>query len=182
MYGLINSALKGMMLEQYGNETWNKVLKQSGVPEDSFLSMRSYDDKITYDLVGATSEVLGAPPEACLKLFGQYWVMEVATEAYQSLMDASGQNLIEFLANLNALHDRINNVFLNYVPPEFVIEPMNDGTHRIHYISQRQGLTPFVDGLLEGLAEHFGEELTVISCKHEEREHGTHAIYQVNVN
>ena len=61
MYGLINSSLQSMIREKFGEEQWNNVLKASGVPEDSFLSMRSYDDAITYDLVGAASEVLGAP-------------------------------------------------------------------------------------------------------------------------
>ena len=48
------------------DEKWEEVLKTSGVPEDSFLTMRTYDDAITYQLAGAASEVLGAPVEACL--------------------------------------------------------------------------------------------------------------------
>ncbi len=61
MYGLINSALQNMIREKFGDEQWNKVLARSGVPEDSFLTMRSYDDALTYQLAGAASEVLGAP-------------------------------------------------------------------------------------------------------------------------
>ena len=52
MYGLINSSLQSMIRDKFGDEQWDKVLIASGVPEDSFLSMRSYDDAITYDLEG----------------------------------------------------------------------------------------------------------------------------------
>ena len=61
MYGLINSALQNMIRDKFGDEEWEKVLAASGVPEDSFLTMRSYDDALTYQLAGAASEVLGAP-------------------------------------------------------------------------------------------------------------------------
>ena len=78
MYGLVNSSLQSMIRKKFGDETWNKVLSASGVPEDSFLSMRSYDDTVTYELVGAASEVLGESAESCLEMFGEWWVLETA--------------------------------------------------------------------------------------------------------
>ena len=181
MYGLINNALKSMIQEQFGEEQWQAVLAASGVPEDSFLTMRSYDDAITYQLAGAASEVLGAPVEACLEMFGVYWVHEIAAKSYGSLMDASGDTLVEFLGNMNTLHDRITGTFLNYVPPEFRVEPLGDGRHRIHYVSKREGLVPFVDGLLKGLAERFESELEVLDLEMLDVESGTHAVYEVSV-
>ena len=97
MYGLINNALKSMILDKFGEEQWQNVLSASGVPEDSFLTMRSYDDKITYDLAFAASDVLGAPVEACLEMFGEYWILETASKSYGPLMDASGADMVEFL-------------------------------------------------------------------------------------
>ena len=69
MYGLINSALKSMINEQYSPDIWEKILVASNVPNESFMTMRSYDDKITYDLVGAASEVLAIPTDKCLELY-----------------------------------------------------------------------------------------------------------------
>ena len=155
MYGLINKALREMICQRFGEDKWQSVFAVSGVPEDSFLTMRSYDDDVTYRLVGAASEVLGAPAEDCLEMFGEWWVLETAAKSYGPLMDAAGNDLVEFLRNMNGLHDRITGTFINYVPPEFRVESMNDGRHRIHYISKREGLTPFVVGLLNGLATRF---------------------------
>lgn len=181
MYGLINSALQSMIRDKFGDEQWDRVLASSGVPEDSFLTMRSYDDAITYQLVGASSDVVGAPVEDCLEMFGEYWVLEVATKSYGMLMDASGGNLVEFMGNMNALHDRITGTFLNYVPPEFRVESLGDNRYRIHYVSQREGLVPFVDGLLKGLAQHFGDQLEILDLEQLDVAEGTHAVYQVSV-
>jgi len=181
MYGLINSSLQSMIRKKFGDEQWVKVLSASGVPEDSFLSMRSYDDAITYDLVGAASAVLGAPAEDCLEMFGEWWVLETAAKSYGQLLDAAGRDLVQFLININALHDHITGTFIDYVPPEFKVESMGGDRHRIHYISKRQGLTPFVVGLLKGLARRFDSELTIHSQKTIPVNSGEQTVFEVTV-
>ena len=56
MYGVINKSLRDMVVEQFGEEKWQEVLLRSGVPDDSFLAMQSYDDDITYSLAQACAE------------------------------------------------------------------------------------------------------------------------------
>jgi len=181
MYGLINNSLKSMIIEQFGEEQWQQVLSASGVPDDSFLTMRSYDDKITYALAGAASEVLGAPVDACLEMFGQYWVLETASKSYGMLLDAAGQDMLEFLGNMNALHDRITSTFLSYVPPEFFVESKDDH-YLIHYVSKREGLTPFVVGLLKGLATRFDCELTILSQTEMPVDSGAHTVFAIEIS
>ncbi|MEH6635513.1 MAG: heme NO-binding domain-containing protein [Halioglobus sp.] len=180
MYGLINNSLKDMIQKKFGEEKWQEVLKTSGVPEGSFLTMRSYDDALTYSLAGAASEVLGAPVDACLEMFGEYWVLETATKSYGVLLDAAGTDMLEFLSNMNALHDRITSTFLDYVPPEFYVEK-NDSGHKIHYVSKREGLTPFVVGLLKGLAIRFECTLNILDQSEVDVEQGAHTIFHVEV-
>jgi guanylate cyclase soluble subunit beta len=180
MYGLINNSLKDMIQMQFGEEKWQEVLAASGVPEDSFLSMRRYDDDITYSLAGAASEVLGAPVDACLEMFGQHWVLETASKSYGMLLDAAGRDMIGFLRNMNNLHDRITSTFLDYVPPEFYIEEEGT-TYKIHYISQRLGLNPFVVGLLKGLGTRFGSTVTILDQTEVAVEKGTHTIFTVEL-
>ncbi len=182
MYGLINSALQSMIREKFGDEQWNRVLEASGVPADSFLSMRSYDDKITYDLAFAASDVLGAPVEACLEMFGEYWVLETASKSYGPLMDAAGSDMVEFLHNLNTLHDRITSTFLNYRPPEFQVEDLDDDRYRVHYVSEREGLTPFVVGLLKGLAVRFDCDLAIVDQQAVDVGQGEHTVFEIKTS
>jgi guanylate cyclase soluble subunit beta len=181
MYGLINKALKDMIRERFGEEQWQAVLSASGAQEDSFLAMRNYDDSITYSLAQAASEVLDAPLDTCLEMFGEYWVLETATKSYEILLNAAGQDLVEFLTNLNALHDRITSTFLNYSPPEFSIEEKEDH-HLVHYVSQREGLTPFVVGLLKGLAIRFGREIDILSQTEVDVNQGAHTIFEIKLS
>ena len=181
MYGLINSALQSMIRDKFGDEQWRRVFEASGVPEDSFLTMRSYDDKITYDLAYAAADVLGAPVATCLEMFGEYWILETASKSYGPLMDASGSNMVEFLSNLNALHDRITSTFLNYRPPEFRIEPLEDDRYLVHYVSEREGMEPFVVGLLQGLAQRFNCELKILEQEDLDVPQGVHATFEVTI-
>jgi len=181
MYGLINKALKDMVTERFGTQVWQRVIDESGVPQDAFLTMRSYDDEITYSLVTAASKVLDAPAETCLEMFGQYWVLVTATESYGMLLDAAGDNIIDFLENLNALHDRITSTFLDYLPPTFNLERLDTNRYEIHYISQREGLDAFVVGLLQGLATRFETKLVLISQRSEPVVQGSHTVFEVAI-
>ena len=180
MYGLINNSLKSMIQKNFGEEQWQEVLKASGVSEDSFLTMRSYDDSVTYALADAASEVLGAPLETCLEMFGEFWVLETATKSYDMLLNAAGQDMVEFLQNLNRLHDRITSTFLDYVPPEFFVEEKGSH-HLVHYVSKREGLDSFVVGLLKGLAKRFSCEIDILSQRSVEVDQGSHTIFEIRL-
>jgi hypothetical protein len=180
MYGLINSALKDMILDKFGEKQWLEVLAISEVPDDSFLTMRICEDERTFALAGAASTVLGAPLDACLEMFGEYWVLETAAKTYGVLMDSAGDDMIEFMGNLNVLHDRITSTFLDYVPPEFFIHAKGDA-YEVQYVSQRKGLTPFVVGLLKGLAIRFNSNLKILEQTDVPAALGTRTVFLVEV-
>ena len=180
MYGLINKALKTMIMDGHGEDTWNSILKKSGVPEDSFISMERYNDDITYALVDATSEVLEAPAEACLELFGHYWATVTAPSAYEMLFDSTGETLFEFLENINSLHDRITSTFIGYIPPYF-IATADKNKMELTYESKREGLTPFVVGILKGLAERFEVNIEFESVKPVEVSSGETSIIIIHI-
>lgn len=161
MYGVINRSLREMVVGQFGQQRWESVLKRSGVPDDSFLSMRSYDDSITYSLAQACSEELELDLTDALRAFGVHWIEHTLSSQYDSLARSAGSSLIEFLKNLNALHDRISSTFLDYQPPEFHLTTLEDGRFELLYVSLREGLTPFVEGLIHGLAARFDEPVII---------------------
>ncbi|PON19691.1 hypothetical protein C2W62_01480 [Candidatus Entotheonella serta] len=66
MYGLVNKAIAELVCDRYGEETWDIIKEKADVDIDAFISMDSYDDEVSYKLVGATSEVLGLSPEQVL--------------------------------------------------------------------------------------------------------------------
>ncbi|MDA0890732.1 MAG: heme NO-binding domain-containing protein [Proteobacteria bacterium] len=168
MYGVVNKSLKEMMIIQFGDERWQKVLDKSGVASDSFLSMRAYDDDVTYKLAQAAADELEIDLDDALRAFGVHWVEHTAAKEYSALMRATGQDMLSFLENLNGLHDRISSTFLDYRPPSFLVDRDTAGAVGVLYLSERVGLTPFVEGLLSGLASWFGETMDILEIRPEE--------------
>jgi hypothetical protein len=161
MYGLINRAVKGLVTEQFGIDAWNRIRSRAGVQEEDFISMESYDDSVTYDLVAAASEELGLSAETILEAFGSYWVEYTAVEGYGELLDSAGKTLPEFLANLDQMHARVKLAFPDLKPPRFRISDSTDSGLTLHYFSHRPGLSALVTGLVKGLASRFGREVEV---------------------
>jgi hypothetical protein len=154
MYGMVNEAVRMLVTEKFGAEAWNSIRARAAAPE-VFSPLQAYDDAVTYGLVGACVEVLKLPADAVLRTFGRYWVEKIAVVSYAELLSRTGTDFVSFVRNLDHMHARIRTTFPNYQPPSFRVLALDDGRLQIDYYSQREGLLPFVEGLFEGLADHF---------------------------
>ncbi len=179
MYGVVNRSLKELVLIHHGEERWQSVLALSDVPGDSFLSMQSYDDQITYDLAQAVAKELAISVDDALRAFGVHWVEHTMAHHYDALARAAGSNLLQFLENLNALHDRISSTFLEYQPPRFDIQHLSSHRVEVLYSSDRVGLTPFVEGLLEGLSKRFNEPIKILAIEPLPTQSGTQSRFEI---
>lgn len=182
MYGIVNQAIQGLVTENFGKEKWERIKQISGVTQEYFISNEPYDDDITYELVGAASEVLGLPSEQILRSFGEYWILKTGYERYGELMKAGGANFYDFISNLPNFHGRIMLIYPNLNPPEFMVDKLNGSELRLHYYSSRSGLTEFVVGLIQGLSIMFKVETEVVweSGEHEETWHDVFHITILN--
>lgn len=161
MYGMVNDAVRGLVTSAFGEDTWTEIHTKAGV-SSSFVALESYDDAVTYNLVGAAVEVLGLSAEDVLKTFGVYWVEHVATVHYGDLMEQTGVGFTEFIKNLDSMHQRMQSIFPEYQPPSFrVIDTETPGVYQVDYYSKREGLLPFVEGLFNGLSKHFEEPIKI---------------------
>ena len=161
MYGMVNKAVEDMVCSNYSEAVWEKIKLRAGVDVDVFMSNESYSDDITYRLVGAASEVLQLPAEQILIGFGEHWVLHTAQEGYGGLMSAAGKNLPDFLRNLPRFHDRVAMIFPKLQPPRFECTEIEERSLLLHYHSHREGLAPFVVGLMQGLGKMFKTPVTV---------------------
>lgn len=154
MYGMVNQAVRGLVLSAFGEESWRAIYTEAGSPE-SFISMENYSDDITYGLVAAAEKHLNMPAAEVLHAFGKFWVSDIALTHYGTLMSASGGNFVDFVHNLDHMHQRIRVTFPDYTPPSFRVQKKSPGVLQVDYYSEREGLLPFVKGLFQGLALHY---------------------------
>lgn len=155
MYGMVNQAIKDLVVSRFGEEPWTRICASAHIPQEDFIFMQYYPDQITYQLVGAASQELKLPAEVILKEFGKHWVLYTAKEGYGALMDLFGASYQHCLQNLNSLHARMGMTMPQLSPPRFEFSALDEKTYTVTYHSKRSGLCPMVIGLLEGLAEKY---------------------------
>ena len=161
MFGLVNKGLEDMVCSQYGEETWAEIKSKAEVQIEAFISMDAYPDDITYRLVDAASAVIKMPATDVLEAFGKYWLLFTAAEGFGSLMAMAGDNFPEFLQNLDNLHARMGLSFPELQPPSFLCSHLEAESIKLHYYSDRPGLTPMVVGMLKGLGEKFDTDVDI---------------------
>lgn len=161
MYGLVNRAIEDMAIQAGGHEIWEAIKLKAGVDEATFISMQTYPDEVTYQLVDSASQILGVPAEDLLRQFGKHWILFTAEEGYGDLLKTSGANMREFIGNLDTMHSRIASTMTDLKPPSFECIDFSDKKIHVHYYSDRVGLAPMVVGLLEGLGEMFSVNIKV---------------------
>lgn len=161
MYGLVNKGIHDMVCSRFGEDTWQAIAQKAEIEVDTFISMEGYPDDVTHRLVKAASQVLGLSASDIMQAFGEYWVEYTAQEGYGEMMAMCGDNLFEFLQNLDNLHARIGVIFPHHQPPSFNCTDVDADSLHLHYHSSREGLAPMVIGLVKGLGTRFNTEVDV---------------------
>lgn len=181
MYGLVNVALERMILARGGQATWEHVCARARVDIEGFVGMRPYPDEVTVRLVTAAAEVLGESPEAVMEAFGEGWISFAVDSGYRDYLALAGPTVLDVLANVDALHTRIQLVFREFRMPRFEVTERDATSLRLHYRSQRDGLAPFVAGLVRGLGRHFSTPVQVKQLAWKGRDGRDHDEFLVSV-
>ncbi len=133
MYGMINKAIRTLVTREAGEEVWEQVLIASGIDEDVYEDLESYDDSVTFSLVGAVSETLDIPAGDVLEMFGVYWATDVAPKGYGEYYNAFGDDFESFVSGLDEMHVRISEMLPSLSPPSFDIEKLGENHFKVHY-------------------------------------------------
>ncbi len=174
MYGLVNKAIKDLVVSNHGQDKWEEICRLSGFEDQEFIGMNPYPDKLTYDLVKNASQVLRVDAGAILEAFGEYWILYTADEGYGDLMDLTGSNFVDFLSNLDMLHYRISNVMPELAPPQFSTRNQKENSVELEYRSHREGLVPMLYGLIKGLGKRFDLQVTVEHIQQKNEQNNCH--------
>jgi hypothetical protein len=161
MYGLVNKAVQQLATHNHGPEKWDQIRLKAGVDDDSFLTMESYPDELTYKLVESVSEVLGISQQQVLEALGEYWITYTAQEGYGNLLDMAGSSFYEFVKNLDQLHSCVGHIMPKLSPPSFQCTDVTPHSLKLHHFSHRIGLEHMVVGLVRGLGKRFDTPCTI---------------------
>lgn len=166
MLGWINDCVEKLVISKFGLEAWHTIKRKAGctVPDGGFYKLDVYTDKSTVDLVVAATEVSGLSAEVVLETFGAFFVEYVRDEGYENLLLCQGSNLKDFMANINAMHQHLQDTFpKKMIMPQFWVEDdeSGDGSLLLHYNSKRGSLlAPVAKGVVVQIAScQFGYDI-----------------------
>ena len=165
MLGMVNYALQEMVTERLGAEAWESIRVEAEVPDRVFVIMKQYPDEVTYRLAGVVAQRLGVGLPDALHAFGHYWMAFAERQPWGKVMHSMARSVRELLPALNELHSRIALSFPGVSMPQFRTEDAPGGGIRVHYFSSREGLAPFVHGVLEGMGAMYGEIIQVTQAE-----------------
>ncbi|KAG7502371.1 guanylate cyclase soluble subunit beta-2-like [Solea senegalensis] len=184
MYGFINSCLKSLVMEKFGQETWDKLSSLAGV-QDTFMTYTVYDDILTLSLVAEACSLLDVPADVLLKLFGEHFFVFCKNSGYDAMLQTLGGNLVEFIENLDSLHSYLALSYQEMNAPSFRVEMTDDGKMLLHYYSDRKGLHHIVPGIMEAVARDlFDSKVNMVVLNQSEEDERTgkkeHVVFLVN--
>jgi hypothetical protein len=158
MYGIVNQSIQELIIKDFGEEIWLKIIAKCNFDVAEFNNHQNYDDKYTYLLAEAASEILNVEISTVFKLFGEFWITDISMKKYPTMMSSGGITLKEFLRNLPDFHNRIYLSYPNLIAPEFRIIEEENEVFWVEYYTDRKGLTHLMEGMLIGLTKMFNEQ------------------------
>ncbi len=162
MYGMVNQAIKSMVLLKFDEPTWNEVCRKANLDHNDFAPFQQYDDAITGSLVATISEMANMNPTDLLEAFGEYWVVYARKSEYSSILESFATSPIGLIESLDSLHTRLELLFSNLSAPSFWVEHISHNEVIVHYSTIRtMPLEYFVVGLLKGVFRMFDKECEV---------------------
>lgn len=157
MYGLVFLAVKDLVLSKFSDKEWAKIVAGAKCPFE-FTMDRPYDDQTLYDIVAAASKVLGMPAEEVVEHAGYWFMVYIRNKTtYGHLLEFMGDNLPDFLNNINRLHTHLlkGAHFPEIKSPRFRVSRRKKDSLVLHYSpgkETRLGLAPLVMGIVKGIA------------------------------
>lgn len=162
MHGTVTHAMREMIQSTHGHDVWAKACSWSGLDADTvILASRNYPDALMHQVASGACAVLEKQPEELLREFGRYWILEVTANRYGGLLEMCGSTFREFMLHLPEFHDRVMLLYPEIRAPEFSSLELDNEDFKVLYRSHRDGMQPFVQGILEGICRRFGVEKTV---------------------
>ena len=139
------------------------------------MSMEQYPDSDSVNLVVALAEATGRPAGEILEEIGKFWIQFALNSDYGDLIRVAGGSVAEILANLDQLHVRVAQAFPELDPPAFWVTDVDEDSLVLHYSSPRAGLSSLAAGMVQGVAEFLGTEVSIslLESKDDGADHDT---------
>lgn len=156
--GIVFNLFENFVSETWDEDTWDEILDGVElVTQEPFVGPGNYPDEDLVALAVATCERVKVDVPAGLRAFGKYAFPHLAA-VHPEFVDAH-DNAKSFLASAESvIHVEVRKLMPDAEPARILCEDTGPGRQTLRYVSGRK-LCAFVEGLLDGIGERFGETI-----------------------
>lgn len=158
MKGVVFNIVEEVVVNLYDEDTWDDVIDAAGVT-GTYSSPGSYPDEELVAIVVAAAELLGVPVPALLRIVGTK-AFDGLARRYPHLVGSHTDTILFIQHVEDYIHPEVKKLYPDSVLPEFEFEDRGEGVTRMTYRSPR-GLGDLAEGLIEGAAERFNQQINI---------------------
>jgi hypothetical protein len=159
MKGIVFNLLEQCVTDAHGADTWDDLLESAGV-DGAYTSLGNYDDEELIKIVAAASERLSIAADEVERWFGRAAMAPLA-KLYPEFFECHSRPC-GFIQTLNeVIHPEVRKLYPGADVPVFRFDPTGEGQVIMGYRSHRR-MCAFAEGLIEGAAHHFGEQVAIV--------------------
>ncbi len=167
MKGSIVDAIKDLIVENFGIETWADILEGAGLGRaDTFKISQDIPDEIVYKVINSISTKLDLTFDQIADLFGEYWAFVYTPKVYKPY-HRRVRTAKEFLLKVDSIHQKVTKSIPNAHPPRIEYREEGPNVLIMKYISERK-LIRILLGVVKGVGKRFDTDLTVEQISEDE--------------
>lgn len=159
MKGIVFNLLERFIVERAGADAYEAILDQCALEtKEPFVGPGTYPDRDLVQIATKAAQALGIPLPVAVRAFGHYCLPKLMAMIPPTAgrYDTSKALLI---ALDSVVHVEVRKLLKGSAPPRFQAIDTGPNTLTLEYRSSRQ-LCAFLEGLLAGVGDHFGEVVT----------------------
>jgi predicted hydrocarbon binding protein len=142
-----------------GEQAWQEVIRQAGVPKRLYYRVAEYPDEEAFALLGALSLALGESVAEVLEGFGEFLVPDLMRMA-RYWIRPEWKTLDVIVNTEQTIHEALRSEGSSTDPPRLRARRTSDDEVVVTYASPRR-LCNLARGIIRGLAAHYGEAVSI---------------------
>ncbi len=155
---IINSFIE--FVNAKGSNAARKEL-ETLVGNQQFLATQNYPDELVFDVISKVAAAEGKSADDILVEFGKFFVTVFASKNYATLF-AMQPDAKSFLLSLDTVHQAASrSLSEEATPPTFDYEEEDTPNKLVMKYSSSRKLCSLVKGLIQGVAERYGETVSI---------------------
>lgn len=159
MHGIIFTELKRYVETKFGGDTWEKLMKNSGIGSKLYMPIQAYPDQEVAALVSTASKMTGASIPVILEDFGKF-IVPTLLKMYQVLIEPDWKTLDLIEHTEETIHKVVRSRNPGAEPPKLKCSCPSADEVIITYTSPRK-MCGVAKGIAKGIAKHYNEQIRI---------------------